>query len=192
MGPLWSQSLFGFEAKNGDLIKFVKAKTNVLQQITSKYILSHTLSGVENESAQNSSKITVQYADKINKFTHEEEKILYEHGIVHQNCRIWQRVLINGQIYTSTTYRENKIIDYFVQLANKQIGTIKHYIQFGECTYALLEIFEICERSNHLLEVISTKTFTVVNAYNIVKKMIFFKIGARQIACSTPNMFEKS
>lgn len=192
LGPLWAHSLFGFEAKNGEIAKFAKAKTNVLQQVTTKYILSHTLSPVETGNRQKPSNITVRCEDKTIKPTHEEEKLLNEHGIIHPNYRIWQRALIKGQPYTSTSYRVNKTIDYFVQLKNNQMGTVKHYIKFEECVYAFVEIFEICDTSNHLLEVTSTKSFKVVYASDIEKKMMFFDVGSKQIACSIPNKFERS
>lgn len=106
LGPFWSQSLFGFEAKNGDLVKFVKSKTNVLQQITSKYILSHTLSMVENGKSKKKS-IELQYENKFSKLTPNEKKMFSEHGINDRSYRIWQRLVMNGRTYTSTTIKKS-------------------------------------------------------------------------------------
>lgn len=42
LGPLWAQSTFAFERNNGRLLKFVNGTTDVLDQITSKYLISNT------------------------------------------------------------------------------------------------------------------------------------------------------
>lgn len=40
-GPLWSTSMFGFESSNGHLVKLFHGNTDVLQQMSLKYILKH-------------------------------------------------------------------------------------------------------------------------------------------------------
>lgn len=40
-GPLWTTSMFAFESNNGSLLKLFNGSREVLQQISSKYILRH-------------------------------------------------------------------------------------------------------------------------------------------------------
>lgn len=43
LGPLWAYSAFPFEKNNGCLLKLVKGKTDVIHQITNKYIMKKSL-----------------------------------------------------------------------------------------------------------------------------------------------------
>lgn len=191
LGPLWAQSLFGFEAMNGVLNRMVKSPKQPIQQIAGKYIMRMSLKG-KIDFKPRSSKVICSIKDKTTIPTIEEKVAFLEKGIEHGTFQLWKRIKFNGVSYTSTVYRDTKSIDYFVLLSNKAMGKIRYFIETGMNVYALVANFTEYERSDHLIEVIENKSFSLFSIKEIAKKLLYFKMLTKEIVCEVPNNYEKS
>lgn len=191
LGPLWAQSLFGFEAMNGVLNRMVKSPKQPIQQIADKYIMRMSLKGKIDFNPR-SSNVICSIKDKTTIPTTEEKIAFLEKGIEHGTFQLWQRIKFNGVSYTSTVYRDTKSIDYFVLLSDKAMGKIRYFIETGSNVYALVANFTEHERSDHLIEVIESKTFSLFSITAIAKKLLYFKMLTKEIVCEVPNNYEKS
>lgn len=191
LGPLWAQSLFGFEAMNGVLSRMVKSPMHPIDQIATKYIMRMSVKAHKIEE-QKPRSVICSFREKLTAPTIEEELAFLQEGINIEKIQIWQRIQLNGIFYSSSAYRDTSFIDYFVSLLNERMGKIKYFIQTETVVYALVENFVEEKRSNHLVEVISTNSFSLFNVSKIGKKLLFLKIGLREIVCDVPNNYEKS
>lgn len=154
-GPLWAQSLFGFEAMNGVLVKTVNGTTDVLLQITKRYILKRTLAytymdtqpKLENESC-------VKMMGKIHSEPENEEKLfLSQHDMSVDEISLWKAITINREKYTSIAYKKTKSVDYFLEFTNDSRGKVKYYILSKNRAYALVDVFAVKTNIDHLSEI---------------------------------------
>lgn len=187
-GPLWAQSLFGFEASNGRLVKSVKGCNHVLHQITKKYLLENKLADVKGEANKN---LILHRMANIEP-TDEEKLILSKSKLLIGESVFWMAVTINGDRYKSTICKETTAIDYFVEFGVKKLGQIKYFVEFKDSVYAMIEIFIKLKTTDHLKEVITTKSLSLIPAHDIKEKLIYMKIGSKEVACNIPNNYEKT
>lgn len=119
LGPLWSQSTFPFERNNGCLLKFVNGTSDVLDQMSSKYVLW---------------KSTIELCDNTPDYVFlgksKKEFVSFDSNerIQFNNTAIsvFSRLKKKGIIHTSLLYKKIRTIDYFVRLRNGDIGIIKY------------------------------------------------------------------
>lgn len=187
-GPLWSQSMFAFEQSNGDLVSSVQARSNVLHQISEKYILRAKIPP------------EIKSVDNLNlcgavifKPNTKEKDLFAKYGIDPiERITFFRSIKIYGEMYTSLIYRKTKSIDYFAVFADKQMGKIKYYIKFNNSIYVLVELFDVLKENDHLQEVTSKQSITLFKIGEVRAKLLYMEIGSRQIVCSIPNKYEKT
>lgn len=186
LGPLWANSMFAFEQKNGELINCVHAKSDVLLQIAGLYV-------IEVDNKMKSSRISFSCRKKYLKPHDDEEDLLNQYGISLNDGRTyWAAINVNGERFTSTAYKDTKSIDYFVVFMNGDVGKIEYYVESGYGNFALVDIFHTYATKNHLQEVESTKSVRMFKIEEIKEKLIYMKIGTKQIVSSLPNQYEKT
>lgn len=189
-GPLWAQSLFGFEAMNGVLVKTVNGTDKVLHQITKRYILKQTLAGTKPKIKTN---LVVQETGKINlKPTTEERLLLSIHGVSFDEISFWKAITINGENYTSIMYQETKCIDYYIEFKNSLSGKVKYYVMFANIVYAMVEDFITEKNIDHLKIVTTTGSLSFMPASEINEKLIYMSLCGKEITCKLPNKYEKT
>lgn len=196
LGPLWAQSVFGFETNNGVLVKSANGTNRLMDEIAGKYITRRTLQIRENKQQKVGSKrikltgngTMIQLTDA-EKFIFEENNIKFQSN---EKIRAWKRTEYNGKIYTSKRYLETKSIDYFVEFSNDSLGTIEFFFMFDGDLHVLYEKFKIHCENHHLQEVERTSNFAIQKAENIRVKLIFLQIRGRNIVTRIPNHHEKT
>lgn len=101
-GPLWSTSMFAFESNNGHLVKLFNGSRDVLQQITSKYILKHVHFV---QSPTKSIQKSIVFCDPKNiKLDEKYKKLFSKIGISIQSdeLSIFTAIKIGSERYTSS------------------------------------------------------------------------------------------
>lgn len=189
LGPLWAQSMFAFEQMNGLLVSLVNGNTDVLHQITEKYILRKTLQ----PRRQFINNLILKRPRK-NFEPNADAKVLLSQCNIPTNeyTAYFTSIERNGELFTSTAHKELKSNDNFVMLTNGEMGKILYFIHCNEETYALVQIFITVGNKNHLHEVISEQSMLVIKIEEIQEKLIYMKFGTKQIVCAFPNRYEKT
>lgn len=105
---------------------------------------------------------------------------------------IYKFVTISGKTYTSIKSKEIASVDYFVELTDGKTGQINFNFVNGFIIYGLLELYEAIEQFDHFHIVEPTGVSAVFVVSNIKKKLIYMKIGNKEITSSVPNRYEKT
>lgn len=134
-GPLWSYSMFGFEANIARLKNYVSGTTDALNQIAHKYSISR-----EFEEANNVCENGF-YQQSTICIKAEHFDALISERILSQHLNIWRRARIKGQIFTSTHAKPTKSIDFFVKMKNNRIGKIEYFFEKDSISKLLLNVY---------------------------------------------------
>lgn len=190
LGPLWSQSTFGFETSNGVLVHSRTAKRDFLQQISWVYCMNATL---DKDIKINDPFLSLGEKKKIS-FDTQDLTILNEHGIITTSLTfdVYFDISIRGTKFKSTKSKQTSSIDYFVRFLSDKIGAIKYYFSFEQEVYALCEMYTVINLENHLEEVEASNVKKVINVKDIKHKLIYLKIAKHEIISRIPNRFEKT
>lgn len=193
-GPLWAQSLFGFECNNGVLAKSVNGNNRILEEMANKYILKRELKLRENGSHSKLNCSNFIGKGRKKKLNDSEQSIFDNHSMPLQdkNVRIYEAMHWKRQLFTSINYMETKSIDYFVCLTDGSLGIIQYYFKYDDVPYALFEKFEILNKTDHLLEVQSSQLLSIRKIETIDDKLLFMKINNKRIVTRVPNKYEKT
>lgn len=196
-GPLWAYTVFGFEAENGVLTKYVCGKTDVLLQIASKYTTSRmhdngaskVVSPETNSTKPNSPELSyptnisvkMEYVNVLNK-----AKIVLS---ADKTLKVWKRLKFHGDTFTSISANQGKSIDYFVKLRNGHIGVIHFYIESEKIVWFLLQIYQEDAQNYHYTEVRATDEFELMSCCEIEEKMMYFKQFGAEFITRMPNRY---
>lgn len=194
-GPLWAQSLFGFECMNGVLAKSVNGNNRIIEEMANKHILKRTLKRQEMESPAFKLDFCGFIGRGRKKKLNDSEKIIFDNHsmfLVDTNICVWESMHWRNQLFTSKNYKEVKSIDYFVCLSDGSLGAIQYYFKYETISYALFEKFHVVFQTDHLLEVQSTSLISIQKIEKIVDKLLFMKINNTYIVSRVPNKYEKT
>lgn len=192
LGPLWTQSAFPFERNNGTLLKSITGTTNILDQMSSKYLLRKYL--------QKPLKLNVDHFIKFSgrSITLRNMSLtLYEDGsdkyisIMNQTLTVYRGIQINGVKYTSRIKKElKKSVDYFIGLKSGTLGIAKFYVAHENKKYVFLDEYETIETIGHILDVEPTTVHIFAPVEFIDKKFIYMKLNNKEYITCMPNNFE--
>lgn len=98
----------------------------------------------------------------------------------------------HGVLYKSLNSKVTSRIDYFIKSKSGMLCAVEYYVTFDSILYAVVEKYNVSEIYDHLIEVTRTHKKEIIQANDILKKMIFLKYGLRQFVTSFPNNFEKT
>lgn len=183
-GPLWSQSAFAFENWNGALSRCVNGKTDVIHQISFKYMIRKTLQKTISSSNAPKRDNHCQLLGKTTKKKLEEqEKCAVKNdfkSLVHRGTVMAVNRCKKGtSMYTSLLYKKPKnTIDYFVELEDGTIGVVQYYFLHHGRPYAMLTSFKMLARFYQFIEVQKHKV-VVINAEEIIGKFLYMDVGSR-------------
>lgn len=190
-GPLWTHSAFCFESFNGVMTKYVNGRTDVLLQISSKYLMNNTL---RTDKKTTDDESYLMGKGKLLELTSEDETVLRKAGFIEDNCNslmVYARYFNGHKIYTSTLYTRCKTrTDYFVELKNQAFGIVKYYFTFKNRQYALFQLHKIVENRSQALGV-EKDTTIIISASHIIHKYIYMKKTHRYWIVAEPNRFER-
>lgn len=192
-GPLWCQSVFGFETNNGVVVHSNTSKQNIVHQIAWKYTMRRTVNLKNYENVKNNIKIggrtkiqtSPVEASALNQTINES---IPRNGYI----TIFKNVTIRGKRFTSLRSKDISTVDYFVKLTNGKIGAIKYYIESDFVLYALIVIYGIVEKTNQFSYIENTQLHSLVNVRDISEKCLYFKLGLQEVVVCVPNNFEKT
>lgn len=188
LGPLWAQSAFGMEANNG-IIKQTTSKKFPVHSIAWKYCAR--VNGPTKTSEDDKTKFKV--AEKFSVVFTEDENNAIEAKIGAANELItFKRISISGRNYSSKKSKEINSIDFFVKLLGGKMGCVKFYFVHDCTIYCILDVYKVVEELDHFSIVESTGNNEVFEVCNIKQKLIYLKIGTKEITTSIPNRFEKT
>lgn len=106
--------------------------------------------------------------------------------------QIYKSVSISGQKYTSAKSKELASIDFFIKLKQSTIGIVKFYFVHEFVVYGFMEIYNIINQQDQFSVVKSTGDHEVFRVCNVEKKLLYLKIGSKEIVTSIPNQYEKT
>lgn len=193
LGPLWAQSMFSFESNNATFSRYVRGHTDIISQISTKYILDKSITKKRHSNSLDKSEC-LEYR-KIISLTEGEVYALCAENIAFKNnmaVPVYCVYTNNDDRYTSIRYsRAKKTIDYFVVMKNKLLGKVKYYFRFETLNYMVVEEFEYGEQHvNHIYEVKPKLVELVCLAGEIDKKMIYINFHNKHYITERPNIFE--
>lgn len=193
LGPLWTQSAFPFERNNGILLKLINGSTDVLDQISSKYLLKKYLQETIKE----------QRSDETVKFIGKPIALQNVSMTVYEDCsdksveienkilNVYRGIKINGIKYTSRLYKElKKSIDYFIGLKSGSIGISKYYISHENKAFVLFEKYEVIGSVGHILDVKTENVIMYAPVDTICTKYIYMNLNGKDYIACMPNNFE--
>lgn len=177
-GPLWAQSAFAFESFNGVLLNYVNGRTDVLCQITSKYIFCR-------QAPKQSIGINTNNIELLGR----SAKLKID-GIEYQN--VFKRIRIGRITYTSPHYRRvKKSIDYFVYFKNHEIGAARYYFKHANRIYLSFDKYEKELTFDQFLKIRPVGKVEVAPAEDILYKLIYLELNSNIYVTYTPNNIEK-
>lgn len=192
LGPLWTHSAFPFERNNGILLKLISGTTDILDQISSKYLLRRYLQKSPYFEFDNPMKFIGRPTILAN-----VSMTLYEDcsdkriKIVNRNLSAYRGIKINGIKYTSRRYKQlKKSIDYFIELKSGTFGIAKYYVSHENQAYVFLEEYETIETIGHILDVEPTSVNIYAPVESIARKYIYMNLLKKEYIACMPNNFE--
>lgn len=193
LGPLWAQSMFSFESNNAVFSRYVTGNTDVLAQITTKYVLHKStqlrrppIHPTENPSTLKIPKVISPNVADLNAMC--ARGIVFEHISAVHICCVYEN---STDRFTSICYSQaNKTIDYFVYLRNDSFGKVKYYFEHENIYYAAIESFELVDHVNHIAEIQPIDEVLICFAEEIDRKMIYINFGLKHYMTERPNPFE--
>lgn len=184
-GPLWCYSLFGFETNMGVISQYYSGGGEVIEQITSKYIIS--MSNVQNNDLLSDK--TRKYFIKTN-VPNKYDHILYEQGF-HVNDGKATEITVGKCSFKSIFSKDTKSIDYFLSMNDGSFGVAIYYVIKEGHIFVLLNLYKEIKKNFHLKEVDNAETYRVYPFDAIQKKMLYLQFGTIEIITEPPNYYEK-
>lgn len=192
LGPLWTQSAFPFERNNGVLLKSIRGSTDILDQMSCKYLLKRYLQ----RSFEYKSNSSIKFIGRpiiikditMNLCEDGSDKCM---KIKNGKMSAYRAIKINGIKYTSRLNKElKKSIDYFIGLESGSFGIAKYYIIHENKNYVVIEEYEAMDTIGHILDVEPTTVNIYASVDSIVKKYIYMKLNDKEYISCMPNNFE--
>lgn len=177
-GPIWCNSLFGFESNIGTIKKLVSGTTDVLVQITEKYTTAKNLKenhgDIDDDKKCHENLLQV----KLIKITERYKTVLMKHGIDlsdTEHFRIAQRLKLNGATITSMLSAQTKSADFFIEMNDGSLGTAEFFFYLDEICLVFLNLYEVTYVHYHLSEVVNLNKSTIFPCSQIKRKVLYLK-----------------
>lgn len=187
-GPIWANSMFGFEANHAVLKGYMHGAT--ISQIAERYILKKCLPH-ENMQIGNARKIKEKF--ELYSPNEIEKYVLKKFGFVPnqttgkiriQKIADFKCAQIKSKLYKTRT------LDYFVKIKPSLIAAVHFFFTCREKKYAFVEIYQYVGKHSHLSQISTTGGFQIHLFENIEKLFLAFEICELMIITSPPNQFE--
>lgn len=185
-GPLCAHGLFGFESRIGDLKDLVCGTGDILEQIAKKYPLSRITK------SQTDTSTMVKIKDSIEMDIGEELTAILLNAGVDVPTKVYRRFIRNGEAFTSAVYQQKKSCDYFVKLANGQIGIVQFYFCLKDDDSFVLKIYDQSFVNHHWTEVTPTSKYEVHSCSEIIEKIMYFEAFGANFVTRMPNRYSRS
>lgn len=188
-GPLWAQSSFFFESNNGELMRSIKGPTDVLTQITKKYVLKQHHKNVH------AKQLHAKFGDCVRLPPNVDAMNVYIQLFeLNPDAVFYQTLNMNKTKFTSQIYsRAKKTCNYFVNVHGGILGVVKCYVKNGNDNCAIIETHEVTRIINHISEVQSKNTFLLCDVSEIKYKYMYVHLNRfpeKKYIITPPNLIE--
>lgn len=190
LGPLWSQSAFGFETNNGTLVK-TTSKKGILHNLTWKYCTRMAWGLMDKEFESN---VTVGGKKTIHLNSTEiiALQIVLPQSTTHTQT-VFEFVLANGKKYGSEkSKKQTASDDYFIRTKNGSLAAVQFFLMNSEKILAMIIPHMIVKKNDHLFEVEPFNSMELIAFDEIANKMILIKTTSKKIVAAIPNRYEKT
>lgn len=166
LGPSWGVSAYGFESKNGRVVKSNTSTKDMTFQLVYKYIMQHTVNAEEFE--EKTREEAPLRKRKILKLDMIEIQMYEQSGFsVGDFLTIHTEFFSRGILYKSLNSKETSRIDYFIKSKSGMLCAVEYYVTFDSIFYAVVEIYNVSETYDHLIEVTRTHKKEIIQANEI-------------------------
>lgn len=196
-GPLWCHSLFTFESNMGELKRLFCGTVDVVEQIAFNYCIKRSQ---KREHHKENIRIlrpkqTIVPADI--------EHILFRFDQLYSKNKEYkigyELMWKNNEVIKSISSPRNKSIDYFIELRDGALGTVKCFIEIHATLYVVIEEYHIISLEDgdehHLKQVVQKSELKLFRVDDIRRKLIYLQynyanIYSVNIISVEPNPFE--
>jgi hypothetical protein len=192
-GPLWCQSAFFFESNNGELVKCIKGPTDILPQITKKYVLKQRWNKHEKCASTHETKNNLMLSEPLGKDCDQSEidalKIDFN---LPSFTKFYKKFKIGKSVYTCSYYtRAKRTCNYFVHLNDGSIGTIKFFMEQNGQGFAFIQMFSVRCKTDQILKVNAVADHIICSVRDIEFKYMYIDVGENsKYAIAPPNTIE--
>lgn len=193
LGPLWCQSAYAFEAKNGILMRSNNSTNqHMVQQLAWKYTMNETLKYATVEEKPEEYQLKTKSTIRIGAV--ERELFAKVELVISVGCLIiYKNVVMRGVKFSSQNSKEVSTIDYFIRLNDGQIASIVFFTVLDCKLYALIDMYGPNGVNNfHLIKIQKLNVKKVIHVSDIRDKLIYLKFGPNEYVTSFANRFEKT
>lgn len=190
-GPLWSFSMFPFESYNGLLKSFVVAPTDILHQISLRYMCYKTINCKREKEISE----TALFKNEIDMPINPHYMDAIEEAGLNQLTEIkcYSTFKKKGILYTSTSYtKAKKTTDYFVSILEEMLGAVHFYFLCDYQRYAIIERLDKCESLYQFIRFKFTGEYAVITADQINDIYIKIESLKQNYLVKRPNSFERN
>lgn len=205
-GPQYAYSTYNMEDHNGYLVSKVHGTSDVIKQVTQKYMLEYHLKLKINNSVR-----AKEFFDKIQSFQLKRNKILKQSNLSTDdyvyirntigNVPIleYENIYLNGNFYRVKGNGVKKINsnDSFILTKGGEIGEIKSIFTPDDKSIFLLvcQKYELLDENNiqciKFLKEISNRTYIIIKLEDIGKKAVFMQYENVTAFSTLPNNYER-
>lgn len=192
-GPLWAFSMFPFESFNGTLKSFVVAPTDILHQITSRYLCYKAMKE-ENEfgtagscALQNEIECSLEtvHIDAI-----QEADLVCLDGVGLKYFLSYRK---NKTVFTSKLYTKAKCTEnFFIETLDGELGAVELYVMCNGQSYAMLEKLHEIGKDNQFKKINFSKEYHVIKADQIMERYIHIEVMKENYLIKRPNKYERN
>lgn len=190
-GPLWAYSMFPFESFNGLLKTLIPAPTDVLHQITTRYVCAkiNEKSKTIKETADNEFKSEIQFQLDSSHVAAIEAADL---SLSNDGTIFFSRFESNGTTFTSKAYtKAKKTVDYYVQTRDETMGAVEIFMICNNQRYAIIEILNVIEEFDQFKKYHSSAEKLVVRA-EFIDRYIHIEVLGNKFLVKRPNVYERN
>lgn len=167
----------------GVLSKFSSGGANILDQIASIYIISHsikkTVPCIETPKLLSSRHIPDKY-----------NPILVEHGM--ELAERAAQVSYKNTLYKSLYSKQTLSVDHFLELKDGKFGVAIFYKYHNSNIFVFIRIYNEVKRNFHLIEVCPTEICTIYSVEDVKQKLMYLTFATKEVVTIEPNRYEKT
>lgn len=198
-GPLWAFGAFGFESKNGQVVKFVKGSKDVLLQITSKCVFKRYLLSKQNRTYYRNDTTRLLGSKRTFLVSKNLKRYFDRSGfsIDGNRLEVFHRLLYKSSVLTCAEYKNaKKSIDSVVEMNDGCVGNIVFFFcdSQDKIHLVLLEYKKLkanVTEKKYLKRVKSTNVYKIYPIEMINKKCVFVSVNKKNnFVYDLPNDYE--
>lgn len=184
--------MFPFESYNGLLKSFVVAPTDILHQVTTRYICYRAIE--EDKCELTESNALQNEEESLHEIAHIET--IEKAGLIRldeNGFEVYSRFRKSRAIFTSRLYsKAKKTTIFFVETVTGELGAVELYVLCNGQSYAILEKLNEIGRVHQFIKFRFSNEYSLIRAENIVEKCIHIKVPNENFLVKRPNTYERN